>query len=397
MANEYTKNYNLDLYTVDDRPNLLEQYNSAMNKIDEQLHKNTNAISHSKEKYCVLFGDSWLASYPYVENIIKQSNYYTKVFNFSVGGASASANIDGNKFSTQVDNATASTDFDNSDIDDVILVGGTNDVFYWSYWDDAVVQRSYNDFWPKLRSAFPKSNIHYFPDNARTMNGGYTYRYNWILESAQLNGICTHAKTLDMLALESINGEYIGDDQVGVQHLTKTGYTHLAKYILSTVQGAEPMLKSQTIYYSTTYPVNIGVVVMADNLPAELPEHPVTNQLLTYADGRFNLHFNLTLSSFKHLDNHALFIKTGPISHRIGANERPFYIDASRQPKIIAHEYTGVTGFVSTVEVNKAEAWDSSCSSYECFTPLVCTSQQYIENDSISMKVILPLTTLPQI
>ena len=37
MANEYTKNYNLDLYTVDDRPNLLEQYNSAMNKIDEQL------------------------------------------------------------------------------------------------------------------------------------------------------------------------------------------------------------------------------------------------------------------------------------------------------------------------------------------------------------------------
>lgn len=37
MANEYTKNYNLDLYTVDDRPNLLKQYNSAMNKIDEQL------------------------------------------------------------------------------------------------------------------------------------------------------------------------------------------------------------------------------------------------------------------------------------------------------------------------------------------------------------------------
>ena len=42
MANEYTKNYNLDLYTTDNRPNLLEQYNSAMNKIDEQLNKNAS-------------------------------------------------------------------------------------------------------------------------------------------------------------------------------------------------------------------------------------------------------------------------------------------------------------------------------------------------------------------
>lgn len=42
MANEYTKNYNLDLYTTADRPNLLEQYNSAMNKIDEQLDQVTN-------------------------------------------------------------------------------------------------------------------------------------------------------------------------------------------------------------------------------------------------------------------------------------------------------------------------------------------------------------------
>lgn len=44
MANEYTKNYNLDLYTVDDRPNLLEQYNSAMNKIDTQLHEFSNNL-----------------------------------------------------------------------------------------------------------------------------------------------------------------------------------------------------------------------------------------------------------------------------------------------------------------------------------------------------------------
>lgn len=45
MANEYTKNYNLDLYTTADRPNLVAQYNSAMNKIDEQMHTNSTAVS----------------------------------------------------------------------------------------------------------------------------------------------------------------------------------------------------------------------------------------------------------------------------------------------------------------------------------------------------------------
>lgn len=50
MTNEYTKNYNLDLYTVDDRPNLLEQYNSAMNKIDEQLHENATNIDTERTR-----------------------------------------------------------------------------------------------------------------------------------------------------------------------------------------------------------------------------------------------------------------------------------------------------------------------------------------------------------
>ncbi len=38
----YTKNYNLDKYEGTDAPNLLDQYNSAMDKIDTQLATNTN-------------------------------------------------------------------------------------------------------------------------------------------------------------------------------------------------------------------------------------------------------------------------------------------------------------------------------------------------------------------
>ena len=37
MASEYTDNYNLDLYTGTDKPNLRDQYNAAMGKIDKEL------------------------------------------------------------------------------------------------------------------------------------------------------------------------------------------------------------------------------------------------------------------------------------------------------------------------------------------------------------------------
>lgn len=44
MATEYTTHYNLDLYTDTDKPNLRDQYNGAMNKIDSQLNTLSNNI-----------------------------------------------------------------------------------------------------------------------------------------------------------------------------------------------------------------------------------------------------------------------------------------------------------------------------------------------------------------
>jgi hypothetical protein len=44
MATDFTPNYNLDKYTATDKPNLRDQYNAAMNKIDSALlSANTNA------------------------------------------------------------------------------------------------------------------------------------------------------------------------------------------------------------------------------------------------------------------------------------------------------------------------------------------------------------------
>ena len=44
MASEYTPNYNLDLYVDNDKPNLRDQYNGAITKIDTQLHEFSNNL-----------------------------------------------------------------------------------------------------------------------------------------------------------------------------------------------------------------------------------------------------------------------------------------------------------------------------------------------------------------
>lgn len=45
MATEYTPYYNLDLYTDADKPNLRDQYNAAMRKVDTQLHTSNDSIT----------------------------------------------------------------------------------------------------------------------------------------------------------------------------------------------------------------------------------------------------------------------------------------------------------------------------------------------------------------
>ena len=47
MATEYTPNYNLDLYASADKPNLRDQYNAAMGKIDTQMKANANGITNA--------------------------------------------------------------------------------------------------------------------------------------------------------------------------------------------------------------------------------------------------------------------------------------------------------------------------------------------------------------
>lgn len=47
MATEYTPNYNLDLYASADKPNLRDQYNAAMGKIDTRMKENADGITNA--------------------------------------------------------------------------------------------------------------------------------------------------------------------------------------------------------------------------------------------------------------------------------------------------------------------------------------------------------------
>lgn len=47
MATVYTPNYNLDLYASADKPNLRDQYNAAMGKIDTQMKANADGVTNA--------------------------------------------------------------------------------------------------------------------------------------------------------------------------------------------------------------------------------------------------------------------------------------------------------------------------------------------------------------
>ena len=47
MATEHTPNYNLDLYASADKPNLRDQYNAAMGKVDAQMKKTADDVTNA--------------------------------------------------------------------------------------------------------------------------------------------------------------------------------------------------------------------------------------------------------------------------------------------------------------------------------------------------------------
>ena len=157
MATDYTTNYHLDKYTALDKPNLRDQYNAAMDKIDlgllqanqaassavqiasgfqEQIEELVDTVETELSKYIVnfkgknilCFGDS-LTNY---SNITKHWPDFLRdktgctIRNYAVGGA-AFTKTGSAAILTQIQNAINASSFNNDDITDVFIIGGYND------------------------------------------------------------------------------------------------------------------------------------------------------------------------------------------------------------------------------------------------------------------------------
>lgn len=266
-------------------------------------------IEKGLKKDCVFFGDSWVHSYYNVPTEVNSTGFFDNVYDFAVGGVNVF------NMHEQITRATADERFQNSDIETVIVISGTNDVFYWNAHDDNSVYMEYGKFFSELRTAFPHAAIHWFPDNAATTNGGHSFRYGFLLNQASNYGVVGHEESLHYCAYLNGNGLYRGNDQVGVQHLSDTGYKFFSQFILSAIQG-------KTFSGMVSYAKDFNLVFTSD-----LDLTITKSAVILYQIGKLAvLKTVITVNANTPSTNPNCNFKVSLESNRIGANEIPFVL-----------------------------------------------------------------------
>jgi len=136
-----------------------------------------------------------------------------------------------------IEHAKADSDLHHDEVTDVVIVMGTNNVFWTNLDGYADISRdsAYKAF-VSVRNYFPYANILFFPNNSKTMNDGRNELYAYMAEGARRAGVGVVLESLVLLCghLEWFNG----DDQEGVQHLSDGGYREFADRISCVLQGA---------------------------------------------------------------------------------------------------------------------------------------------------------------
>lgn len=208
MAREYTPNYNFDLYANDDKPNLRDQYNSAVRKVDMQLKQTNDVVSTNKSlvdtsisrldkrvstvendiatsnqsitrlngrveelekakpsgfSNIVCVGDSWLEGYSSVGNFTSWGTLLVSKLkatgtNSYKGGCGFSVTRDSINFKTLVTRA-ANTVADAGKVDCVVIGGGINDRKVTA----SEVQSAAAACLAEAVSKFPNAKIFVFP------------------------------------------------------------------------------------------------------------------------------------------------------------------------------------------------------------------------------------------
>ena len=211
----------------------------------QTLKTQGQALERRRLKNVVFLGDSWTESQNYaLYNRFKTVMPHAVWHNYGVSGALVQ------ELPSQVNSAKADTSLDPNEVTDVIVVAGTNSVFWTNLHDqpDVTAETSRQAF-AAVRDYFQKARIMFFPNNSKTLNDGRNHLYFDMLKGAQAAGVETHAESLTLLCGHT--KWFYGDDQGGVQHLSASGYSDFADCIMNVLQGGamyqEGMMESLSL------------------------------------------------------------------------------------------------------------------------------------------------------
>lgn len=290
-----TDNFNLDLYDTGDPAALTDQYNSAMHTIDstlQTLNTNTETINinannalkqantnkedianinanlnalganttsnatnlkniinttpnkRNKKLKCVMFGDSWTVynSNKIMNTINSINSIYTVVKNYGISGATIQ------DIQNQINTATSDKSINPDEIDIVIVIAGTNNVF----WNKNITFSEAASIFTNLQTLYKNAITHYFPTNSKTANTNRNSMYNTIINGAEYAGCVVHAEFLYIIYYSNFEF-FLGDDTQGVQHLTQNGYNQYARWIVAALNGTD--LSALPITYTKQFTV----------------------------------------------------------------------------------------------------------------------------------------------
>lgn len=223
--------------TVDKATAQKTKWDTASRKSDEQepkvlaLETKVQTLEHRTVKNVVLLGDSWTESQNHaLYRQLQADTPGVTWHNYGVSGAQVQ------ELPNQVSNARNDATLHVEEVTDVIIVMGTNNVFWTNLNGMAnISQEGARQAFLTVRNYFTKARIMFFPDNSKTLNDGRNSLYQPMIEGARGAGLEVHEESLTLLCGHT--EWFYGDDQGGVQHLSENGYFSFADRIANVLHG----------------------------------------------------------------------------------------------------------------------------------------------------------------
>lgn len=314
--------------------------------------KNTSDfVQARRSRNYVLLGDSWTVVHNNaLYNELKRLNQSSKWYNYGINGAVVQQLPD------MVNTAKSDSALHPDEITDVIIVMGTNNVFWQNIngYADIMPSPAYNAF-KAVRDYFPYATIRYFPNNSKTLNGGRNSLYRNIIEGALSANIGVIPESLYLLAAHT--NWFNGNDQEGVQHLSDNGYAKFGQWINNILHGGSPFHSTQYLEFLTindyTSPaaesgIDDNTIIIRDVIGSKTVgylKNAVTN-ITYFANENINLYIqgNLQLLDGAVSSSRPLYLTCNNWNQRIAKNTLPYVIlGAISVGYPMSKEFTGLS------------------------------------------------------